>query len=341
MSPPVRRACRNDCSDIEFMKISVILCTYNRSGSLARALESVAASIVPESIQWEVLVVDNNSKDSTRDVVEAYCRRFAQRIRYIFEGRQGKSYALNTGILEAAGEVIAFMDDDVTVEPAWLQNLTEPLQTGLYMGSGGRICAPQDVLLPPWIALEGPCSLAGVLALFDRGPIPIELSDPPYGTNMAFRKEVFEKFGVFRTDLGPSVGSEIRGEDTELCLRLMRSGIPLLYVPTAIVYHEVPPKRLQKEYFLKWYFDYGRAFIRTRERKADVGVIPRALIGIMNHLLVMLPEKTFRWLETTAARERFFAKTQVWMVAGEAAELYNQWSAFRASRKVVKSHALS
>ena len=323
------------------MKISVILCTYNRHGSLARALESVAASIVPEPIQWEVLVVDNNSKDATRETIEEYCRRYPDRIRYFFEPRQGKSYALNTGIREATGEVIAFMDDDVTVEPTWLQNLTKPLQNGLYMGSGGQICAPRGVVLPPWIALGGPCSLAGVLALFDRGPVPIELSDPPYGTNMAFRKEVFEKYGVFRTDLGPSVSSEIRGEDTELCLRLMKSGIPLLYTPTAIVYHEVPGKRLEKGYFLKWYFDYGRAFIRTRPRRPDVGVIPRAIIGITNHLLIMLPQKTFQWMLTAGATERFYAKTQVWKVAGEMAEIYNQWSSSRASQKVAKSHALS
>ena len=55
----------------------------------------------------------------------------------------------------------------------------------------------------------------------------------------------------------------------------------------------------------------------------------------------MLPKKTLQWLLTTNARERFFAKTQVWMVAGEAAEIYSQWSALRSSQKVVKSRALS
>jgi hypothetical protein len=84
--------------------------------------------------------------------------------------------------------------------------------------------------------------------------------------------------------------------------------------------------RLKKKYFLSWYFDYGRAFIRTREVQADVWFIPRPLIGIVNHLLLMLPVQVIRWMVTVDARKRFFAKTQVWMIMGEAVELCNQWS---------------
>src|SRR5271166_3382652 len=114
---------RTDVSVAE-MKITVILCTYNRCVSLSSALESVAATTFSDPVEWEVLVVDNNSKDQTREVIQDYCRRSPGRFRYLFEGRQGKSYALNTGIRAAEGDVLAFMDDDVTVDPRWLQNLT-------------------------------------------------------------------------------------------------------------------------------------------------------------------------------------------------------------------------
>ena len=87
------------------MKITVILCTYNRCKRLAKALESVAASALPASVDWEVLVVDNNSKDETRQVIEEFCERYPARFRYVFEPRQGKSNALNTGIREARGEI--------------------------------------------------------------------------------------------------------------------------------------------------------------------------------------------------------------------------------------------
>lgn len=103
------------------MKITVILCTYNRCRSLAKALESVAASQVPASVDWEVLVVDNNSGDQTRQVVENFSTRSPDRFRYLFEPKPGKSHALNSGIRESSGENLVFMDDDVTVEPTWFK----------------------------------------------------------------------------------------------------------------------------------------------------------------------------------------------------------------------------
>src|ERR1700748_3110352 len=106
------------------MKITVILCTYNRCQSLARALDSVAKSVLPESVDWTVLVVDNTSPDQTREVSEYFCVRSPGRFRYLSEPKQGKSNALNSGIRNARGNILAFMDDDVIVAPTWLQKLT-------------------------------------------------------------------------------------------------------------------------------------------------------------------------------------------------------------------------
>ena len=121
------------------MKITVILCTFNRSESLARALESVAVSRLPDSVDWEVLVVDNNSQDQTRDVTENFCREYPGRFRYLFEAKPGKSNALNTAIREAQGDVLSFMDDDVIVEATWLQSLTASLRNGNWSGAGGEL----------------------------------------------------------------------------------------------------------------------------------------------------------------------------------------------------------
>src|SRR5208282_6191977 len=147
------------------MDITVILCTYNRCESLARALDSVAAQILPESIEWEVLVTDNNSNDQTRDVVKDRCHRYPGHFRYLFESQQGKSHALNAGIREARGDILAFTDDDVTVEPTWLRTLTSPLQKSEWAGSGGRIQLDRALSPPRWLALDGPYSLGGVLVL--------------------------------------------------------------------------------------------------------------------------------------------------------------------------------
>jgi len=119
------------------IKVSIILCTYNRCRLLVSALESAAALQVPESIDYEIVVVDNNSKDQTRSVIEGFCSRYPRRFRYLFERQQGKSHALNAGIRNAQGDILAFMDDDVTVEPTWLENLIAPLQDSQWAGSGG------------------------------------------------------------------------------------------------------------------------------------------------------------------------------------------------------------
>ena len=179
------------------MNVTVIICTYNRCQSLAKALDSVAVSVLPDSVEWGVLVVDNNSKDGTREVIEEYCRRYPGRFRYVLEPKQGKSHALNTAIREASGDVLAFMDDDVTVEPTWLQFLTAPLEREELAGVGGRILPAQALSPPNWLSLQGPYSAGGILALFDLGDRPAELHQAPFGTNMVFRSSVFRSMGDF------------------------------------------------------------------------------------------------------------------------------------------------
>ena len=138
-------------SRCERMNITVILCTFNRCQSLVKALSSVALSRLPESVTWEVLVVDNNSCDQTREVVEDFCARYPGRFRYLFESEPGKSHALNRGIAEARGDVLAFMDDDVMVDPMWLQMLTAALLKGMWAGCGGRILAEWNCPRPRWL----------------------------------------------------------------------------------------------------------------------------------------------------------------------------------------------
>ena len=83
------------------MKITVIVCTYNRCQDLAKALDGISVSELPDSVQWEILVVDNNSNDQTRAVVEDLCRQYPGRFRYVFEPKQGLSNARNAGIRDS------------------------------------------------------------------------------------------------------------------------------------------------------------------------------------------------------------------------------------------------
>jgi glycosyltransferase involved in cell wall biosynthesis len=304
------------------MKITVILCTYNRCRSLAMALESVAASELPSSIEWEVLVVDNNSNDQTRQVAEEFCQRYPQRFHYLFEPQQGKSHALNAGIRGARGDVLAFMDDDVKVETSWLQNLTVQLYNNEWSGAGGRVLPERDFSPPRWLSLDGRYSLAP-FALFDLGPEAQELTEPPFGNNMAFRKAMFSKYGDFRADLGPRPGNEIRNEDTEFGARLLAAGERFWYEPSAVVYHAVPDTRLQKNYLLNWWFDKARADIRE-------GGIPRdtrwRVAGIPLYLFRRLVVWGLRWMVGISLARRFSAKLKVWSIAGAILECYRHTS---------------
>ena len=328
------------------MKISVILCTHNRCRSLAEALESIAASTHPEVIEWEVLVVDNNSSDLTCQVVESFCHRPRSRFRYLFEPRPGKSHALNAGVREARGDILAFVDDDVTVEPTWLQNLTSPLKFGEWAGVGGRILPARAFSPPRWLSLESKYALAP-LAIFDLGKVAHELNESPFGTNMAFHKRMFEKYGGFRTDLGPCPGNEIRnmafhkrmfekyggfradlspfpcseirnGEDTEFGNRLLSKGERFRYEPSAVVYHSVPEERVQQKYFLAWWFDKARGDVRTFEVPPDVKWF---VGGIPLFFFRRLAVWALRWMVAVEPSRRFSCKINVLTQVGAIVEL--------------------
>ena len=318
------------------MKISVILCTHNRCQSLAKALNSLAALTLPESVEWEVLVVDNNSSDGTREVVQRdFLGRYPRRFRYLFEPQPGKSYALNAGIRQAQGDILAFTDDDVTVEKTWLRNLTAALNNSEWAGAGGRVVAEWACPPPLWLSLEGRYALGDTLALFDRGGEAHELSENPFGANMAFRKAMFERYGGFRTDLGPRAGSREpqKSEDAEFGRRLLDAGERLRYEPSAIVHHWVPENRLQKKYFLAWWFDKGRSDFRKSEIRPDA----KGHWPILPRLLRRLISSTLRWMMAIQQHRRFYNKVQVWELAGQLAETYRQTLDRRKPKKLWKS----
>ena len=306
------------------MKISVILCTYNRCQSLARALGSVARSTLPKSVEWEVLVVDNNSTDQTRQVVDDFSNRFPGRFRYLFVPRPGKSYALNAGIQEAHGEIVVFLDDDVTVDRLWLGSLTRALEGGVWAGAGGRIVLQWPASIPRWLAIDGAYARHPFPG-FDQGENAKELTATPFGTNMAFRRTMFEKYGGFRTDLGPSADPSIppHSEDTEFGRRLLTNGERLWYEPSAVVYHPVSQDRINKRYFLSWRFDYGRA---------DARLFEISRLRLAGSCIAW----ALRWILALEPRRRFHHKLIVWENSGRVVELYRQRQAAKL-KKVQRS----
>ena len=307
------------------MKITVILCTYNRSQILGKALESVVASELPESVEWDVLVVDNNSTDRTREVIETFEKAYPGRVRYLFEPKQGKSNALNAGIRAAKGDILAFTDDDIVVAPTWLSNLTGVLDSGEWSSAGGRIGASNSFQCPPWLSLQGEHNLGGVLGFFDLGDKAGASSEPFFGGNVAYRREVFGACGLYRTDLGRSGMSLLSSEDTEFSRRVNLAGGRLWYEPSAVVYHAVPDARLSKSHFLNYFYFQGRSRIRESANRTDVYGVPRWCFSVPFIVVNLLAPRVKNWLFTSDIKRRFYFKCLVWGTFGEIAELPRLW----------------
>jgi GT2 family glycosyltransferase len=138
---------------------------------------------------------------------------------------------------------------------------------------------------------------------------------------MAFRKEMFQKHGGFRTDLDRVGSNLISGGDTEFGSRLLAAGEKLRYVPSALLYHPVAPNRMQKAYFLRWHFDGGRGAIRQFGIDSNVRY---CVWGIPLYLLRRLSVWTFRWMVSLRASPRFECKLKVWSLCGQIAECYRR-----------------
>ena len=296
--------------------ISVIVCTRDRSESLRRTLSSLAQLQTPSGASWELLVVDNNSTDDTAEVVKTFSLSSSFPVRYVFASTKGLSHARNEGIRVARGDIIAFTDDDVTVDSRWLCELRRIFDQFGCMGIGGKIIPVWTSPKPSWLNLDGPDPLrSGTVVSFDRGQEPCELRNSPFGANMAFTRVAFEKHGMFRTDLG--CGSPLSlGEDSEFGERLLAAGDKLVYAPDAIVYHPIPKRRLKKRHFQSHYFNYGRYMARKNGFPRDAIL----WFGVPRYLFRSLLPLICKWLFTFHSWRRFRHKLQFFEFLGGISE---------------------
>lgn len=251
------------------MKFSVIIPTYNRAGDLQGTLGSLAG-LTPNG-DWELIVVDNNSSDDTREVVTEAAKAFPVELRYIFEPEQGRSAALNAGIRDARGEIIAVTDDDVRIETDWLDHAAEGLEKLGCDYVGGKVLPIWGGAKPAWLPEKGGKHWS-VIALLDYGPQPVEFGNRvPLGVNMAFRREAFERAGLWDNRVGRKAGTLLGQEVREWGLRARAAGLRGFYIPGMVVHHIIPEDRLSKRYFRRWFYWHGisRAMI-YQQSKVDM-----------------------------------------------------------------------
>jgi GT2 family glycosyltransferase len=238
--------------------VSVIIPTHNRAPRLLQTLDAVIAQKTPASLIWEILVVDNRSTDGTRALVRAMAVQAPVPIRYVFEPRLGKSWALNTGITAARGAVIALTDDDVSPAPDWIATAAEVLDCWGADGAGGRILPQWEAPPPDWL-LESQL-LRDYLALMEHDkPAMVRGSGDRYpqvwGANMVFRRAALQALGGFDTRLGPVGSRRYVEEDSDIVRRMLQSGRRIAYDPALTVFHRIPQARLRRAYFLRVVWD--------------------------------------------------------------------------------------
>lgn len=271
------------------MDFTVNVCTYNRAKNLPRCLGALARQRGVDQLQWEVLVVDNNSSDDTPAMVERLARELPIAIRYTREPQQGLNYARNTGIRESAGRYFSYVDDDIEVSPDWLGALYRNFTANDADAVGGRIHLDPATKLPKWIRDN---EMKGFLGFQDFGDASFRMDGKqryPYGGNMAFNRRVVERIGYFnplvgRKGAGTKRSELFKGAETDYFHRLAASGeVRIFYEPDAIVYHQVMPFQLEKKYFRTIHFNagYQRAYY-------DPTRFPHTILGVPRYFFPML-----------------------------------------------------
>lgn len=248
--------------------LSVIVCTYNREKYLMPLFESIAANTLPFD-RYELLVIDNNCTDGTADV----CRRFAEKhpdvnFRALKETTQGLSAARNCGIRNAAGELVLYVDDDALVGTDYLQTYVDWFESHpRTMAAGGPIEPMyEDCTEPVWMTSYTKSFLAGWMNLGNR-PLKFPKGKYPIGCNCVFRKEVFDTVGLFNTELGRNGKNLMAGEEKDIFDKMRNNDMEIMYVPTAVLHHIVPPSKLSRDYFDRVTYMTG---VSERQRTKDI-----------------------------------------------------------------------
>lgn len=255
--------------------ISAIICTHNRDNYLGAAIDSLLAQDFPGS--FEVIVVDNASKDNTREVVEA--RLPNPKLEYVYEPITGLSVARNTGAKTASAEILAYLDDDAVASSQWLRVLYEAYQSNNKLAiAGGKVTLiwPEDINPPKWLSVE----LSGNLGYYDLGNSVVYIDQPgltPRGLNYSIRRTFLEQIGGFDINLG-RVGKKLLSNEelytTELALK---QGWLVAYLPEALVAHNVAPERVKPSWFIErgWWQGVSECYREQLAGKAGLSQLSR------------------------------------------------------------------
>lgn len=239
--------------------LTVVICTYNRAKYIRPLLESIAANDLSKE-EYEILLVDNNCTDNTREICESFAIVHPDvNFRYVVEQEQGLSAARNRGVIEAKGEIIVYVDDDALVDKWYMRTYAEWFATHPEtMACGGPIEPLYETEEPRWMT---PYTRALLTAWMYYGDKVREYPRGRYpgGGNAAYRKVVFEKVGLFNTALGRKGGNLMGSEEKDIFDKMEARKMQVLYLPTPILHHIIPQTKLEKDYFDRLTLQIGKS----------------------------------------------------------------------------------
>ena len=284
------------------LRLSLIVATYNRSASLIRALESVAQQNAPAS-EWECVVINNNSTDDTQERFAEFAAAHPDlNMRMVTELRQGLSFARNRGIRESEAEYIAIIDDDERISPDFITSYISLFDsTPDAVAAGGPIVAEYPSGRPRWMSHFTERPVANTMYFGDKvrefpeGRIP-------GGGNMAIRRSAVRRYGVFDTSLGYVGESLVGGEECDLFERLRIAEAKYYYVPTAVMYHIIPPEKLTANYLSRLSYNIGVSQLRRAKYYHRVGRV-RAMELVKWAVTIVLALWYFVTLQWSKARD--------------------------------------
>jgi glycosyltransferase involved in cell wall biosynthesis len=300
------------------MDVTVAICTYNGADEVPDVLDHLRAQEQTDDIQWEVLVVDNNSTDSTESVVRREKERWERDapLRYAFEGRQGKSHALQTAVEEARGTWVAFLDDDNLPAPGWVATAHQFGQSHPRAGAfGGQIHGQFETEPPKSFGLVKP-----LFALNERTRTvcysdgkQLQFAAPGAGLvvrRSAWRESVPETGLELKGPTGDSRGT--LGEEFELQWRIYQNGWEVWHNPDMHLDHKIPAGRLEEHYLEDFFRAIGLSRYRTRMMRLEPWQRPFATAVYWGADLWKLVR--LGWKYRTKVFTDRFVRGRMWMV---------------------------
>jgi glucosyl-dolichyl phosphate glucuronosyltransferase len=264
--------------------LSIIIPTLNRASLLELAIKTFCQqNLLPN--QFEILVIDNGSTDNTKNIIETAINEFPfHQIHYIYEPEPGLLSGRHRGALEAKGEILTFVDDDIEADPHWLQAIQSSFTDPTVQLVGGRNLPKYEVEPPEWLEWfwsDHPYGrVCGSLSLLDFGD-QVRTIDANYvwGLNFSIRKRVLLELGGFHPDCIPKHLQYLQGDgESGLTQKANSRGFKAIYQPQALVYHHVSKERMTHIYFDKRYFYQGVCDSYARIRTSEDPLNPTSLL---------------------------------------------------------------